>query len=81
MGIEVTFVDQNASDEVLEAAFRENTKLVFGIYLNETTFFQGEGYVSSFNISAAPDDKISLTAEVAGTGAVTLTVPAGDSGS
>ena len=30
MGIEVTFVDQNASDEEIEAAFRPNTKLVFG---------------------------------------------------
>lgn len=30
MGIEVTFVDQEASDEELESAFRENTKLVFG---------------------------------------------------
>lgn len=30
MGIEVTFVDQNAPDEELEKAFRSNTKLVFG---------------------------------------------------
>ncbi len=30
MGIEVTFVDQNASDAEIEAAFRPNTKLVFG---------------------------------------------------
>lgn len=30
MGIEVTFVDQNAPDEELEKAFRPNTKLVFG---------------------------------------------------
>ena len=30
MGIEVTFIDQNASDEEFEAAFRPNTKLVFG---------------------------------------------------
>ena len=30
MGIEVTFIDQNASDEELEAAFRPNTKLLFG---------------------------------------------------
>lgn len=29
-GIEVTFVDQNATDEELEAAFRPNTKLLFG---------------------------------------------------
>lgn len=30
MGIQVTFVDQNASEEEIEAAFRPNTKLVFG---------------------------------------------------
>ena len=30
MGIEVTFVDQNAPDEEIEKAFRPNTKLVFG---------------------------------------------------
>lgn len=30
MGIDVTFVDQNASEEELEKAFRPNTKLVFG---------------------------------------------------
>ncbi|MBP9998122.1 MAG: O-acetylhomoserine aminocarboxypropyltransferase/cysteine synthase [Bacteroidales bacterium] len=30
MGIDVTFVDQDASDEEIEAAFRPNTKLVFG---------------------------------------------------
>ena len=72
---------KGGSQKTLYDAFTANTKLVFGIYLDETTYFQGEGYVSSFNISAAPDDKISLTAEVAGTGAVTLTVPDGNSGS
>ena len=30
MGIDVTFVDQEASDEELERAFKPNTKLVFG---------------------------------------------------
>lgn len=30
MGIDVTFVDQNASEEEIEKAFRPNTKLVFG---------------------------------------------------
>ena len=30
MGIDVTFVDQEASDEELEKAFKPNTKLVFG---------------------------------------------------
>lgn len=30
MGIDVTFIDQDASEEEIEAAFRPNTKLVFG---------------------------------------------------
>lgn len=30
MGVEVTFIDQDASDEEISAAFRPNTKLVFG---------------------------------------------------
>lgn len=30
LGIEVTFVDQDADDETILAAFRENTKLLFG---------------------------------------------------
>ncbi|MCQ2147962.1 MAG: O-acetylhomoserine aminocarboxypropyltransferase/cysteine synthase [Bacteroidales bacterium] len=30
MGIEVTFIDQNASEEEISAAFRPNTKLLFG---------------------------------------------------
>ena len=30
MGIDVTFVDQDASEEEIDAAFRPNTKLVFG---------------------------------------------------
>ncbi|MBQ0035187.1 MAG: O-acetylhomoserine aminocarboxypropyltransferase/cysteine synthase, partial [Bacteroidales bacterium] len=30
MGIEVTFIEQDATDEVIEAAFRPNTKLLFG---------------------------------------------------
>ena len=30
MGIEVTFVDQDSSDEEISAAFRPNTKLMFG---------------------------------------------------
>ncbi|MFA7411476.1 MAG: O-acetylhomoserine aminocarboxypropyltransferase/cysteine synthase family protein [Tissierellaceae bacterium] len=30
LGIEVTFVEHNAADEVIEAKIRENTKLIFG---------------------------------------------------
>lgn len=56
-------------------AFESGAALTIGIYLDDTTFFEGTGYVSSFNISAAPDDKISLTSDIAGSGATTLTIP------
>ena len=58
-------------------AFESGNPLTIGIQLDDTTYFEGTGYVTSFNISAAPDDKISLTSEIAGSGATTLTVPAG----
>lgn len=56
-------------------AFESGNALTIGIYLDDTTYFEGTGYVTSFNISAAPDDKISLTSEIAGSGATTLTLP------
>lgn len=37
LGIEVTFVDQTASDEELEKAFRSNTRAVFGETLSNPT--------------------------------------------
>ena len=58
-------------------AFESGNALTIGIYLDDTTYFEGTGYVTSFNISAAPDDKISLTSEISGSGATTLTVPSG----
>ena len=58
-------------------AFESGNALTIGIYLDDTTYFEGTGYVTSFNISAAPDDKISLTSEISGSAATTLTVPSG----
>lgn len=58
-------------------AFESGEPLTIGIYLDDTTYFEGTGYVSSFDISASPDDKISLSSEISGSGATTLTLPAG----
>lgn len=58
-------------------AFESGDPLTLGIYLDDSNYFEGTGYVSSVEISAAPDDKISLSAEVAGSGAVVLTLAAG----
>lgn len=65
----------DGTQKQLYDAFESGEALTVGIYLDETTYFEGTGYVSSFNISAAPDDKISLTSEIAGSGATTLTLP------
>lgn len=53
-------------------AFESGDPITLGIYLDDNNYFEGTGYVSSVEISAAPDDKISLSSEVAGSGAVVL---------
>lgn len=70
----VALVD-GSSQKTLYDAFDSAAPVTIGIYLDENTYFEGTGYVSSFNISASPDDKISLTSEIAGSGATTLTLP------
>lgn len=56
-------------------AFESGDALKLSIYLNEGTYFSGEGYVSSFEMEAAPDDKINLSSEISGNGATVLTLP------
>lgn len=65
----------DGSQKKLLDAFENDTLLEIGTYLNETTFFKGQAYVSSLSIEAAPDDKISISAEFAGNNAVTATIP------
>lgn len=62
------------SQKELYDAFENGTALTLGMYLDDKNYFEGTGYVSSLEISAAPDDKISLSAEIAGSGAVVLTL-------
>lgn len=66
---------KDGTQKELYDAFESGNAITLGIYLDETTYFSGTGYVSSFNISASPDDKISLSSEIAGSGATTLTLP------
>ena len=65
------------TQEKLYNAFDSGAPLTIGIYLDENTYFEGTGYVSSFNISASPDDKINLSSEIAGSGATNLNMGAG----
>lgn len=66
---------KDSTQKTLYDAFDSGDPLTVGIYLDESTYFEGTGYVSSFNIDAAPDDKINLSSEIAGSGATTLTLP------
>lgn len=65
---------QDGQQKKFYDAFESGEALTIGVYLDENNYFEGTGYVSSFNISASPDDKISLTAEIAGSGATVLTL-------
>lgn len=66
----------NGTQKKFYDAFESGEALTIGIYLDENNYFEGTGYVQSFNISATPDDKISLTAEISGSGATVLTLAA-----
>lgn len=67
----------DGTQKQLYDAFESGAGLTIGIFLDENTYFEGTGYVQSFNIDAAPDDKINLTSEIAGSNAVTLNVGGG----
>ena len=64
----------DGTQKQLYDAFESGEALTLGVYLDEDNYFEGTGYAQSFNISAAPDDKITLTSEIAGSGAVRLTL-------
>lgn len=71
---------QDSSQKEFYDAFESGAALTLGIYLDDNNYFEGTGYVSSFEISAAPDDKISLSSEIAGSGAVLLKLAEAASG-
>ena len=60
------------SQKQLLDAFESGDPITVGCYLSETVYFEGTALVSSFEIDAAPDDAITLSSELAGTGAVVL---------
>lgn len=64
----------DGTQKELYDAFESGDEVSLGIYLDDDTYFTGSGYVSSFEMEAAPDDKISLSAEISGNGATVLTI-------
>lgn len=66
---------KDSSQKELYDAFESGNAITVSLFLDDNTYFEGTGYVTNFNIDASPDDKISLSSEIAGSGATTLTVP------
>ena len=62
----------------LWGAYEDDTEIELGIYLDKNTYFSGSALVQSLSLSGAPDDKMSISCELAGTGAVVLTAPGED---
>lgn len=71
---------EGGSQQKLYEAFESGDPLTISIYLDDNTYFEGTGYISSFEMDMAPDDKISLSCEMAGSGGVTLHLPEAPSG-
>ena len=63
------------SQQKLYDAFNNDEELTVGIFLNEFVYFEGKAYVTNFNINGSPDDKMNLSCDLEGNGAVILTLP------
>lgn len=64
-----------SSQHKVYQAFESGNPLTISTYLDDNTYFEGTGYISSFEMEMAPDDKITLSCEMAGSGGVTLHLP------
>lgn len=63
------------SQKKLYDAFESGELVTLGIFLSSTVYFEGDAYVSNLNITGAPDDKMSISCDFEGNGAVTFTLP------
>ena len=63
------------SQQKLYDAFENDEEITVGIFLNEFVYFEGKAYVTNFNINGSPDDKMNLSCDLEGNGAVILTLP------
>lgn len=59
----------------LYQAFESGELVTLGVFLSADVYFEGDALISSLNLSGAPDDKMSITAEFEGSGGVTFTLP------
>jgi len=67
--------DTDGGQKALVEAFENGEKVTANFYLDENTFLAGDCYVESLSIEHAADGKANISISLAGSKAVTLTVP------
>lgn len=64
------------SQAALVTAYEAGTELTVGLYLDDTTYFEGKAIIQGLKISAKADGKIDIQGSLEGSGAIVLTMPA-----
>lgn len=63
------------SQHKLYQAYENDEEIRVGIFLDDNVYFEGNAYISNLNISGAPDDKMNISCDLEGNGAITFTIP------
>lgn len=63
------------SQHKLYQAFENDEEITVGIFLDDKVYFEGKAFVENLNITGAPDDKMNISCDLSGNGALTFTVP------
>lgn len=63
------------SQHKLYQAYENDEEIKVGIFLDDDVYFEGNAYISSLNINGSPDDKMNISCDLEGNGAITFTIP------
>lgn len=63
------------SQHKLYQAYENDEEIKVGIFLDDDVYFEGNAYIGNLNISGAPDDKMNISCDLEGNGAITFTIP------
>jgi predicted secreted protein len=71
----VDFATDSGQKQLLDA-FEDGSVIEATFSLTATTFFVGDAYIESLSIKSAADGAVELSIGMAGSGGITLTIPA-----
>lgn len=68
--------EATSGQAALVTAFEDGTLLTFGFGITSTIYFEGTGYIESLTVTDEADGNVTISISIAGSDAVTLTLPA-----